>query len=476
MVGGQVAQPVVVNPPEQANLNPAYPQQIGGPADVQQAIQQNLAPQPEQPQIKTAPASAAHFAPPPTEKTVQMPKNSDQQTIDALNRAYGLQQSGIKAAADAGAEKAIKQQVVLDDQARLLNDRAKATQAAHDKASSGADAQMEKLKAIQDRLLNPTEEDKLDSNRVNPFTNGSTGQKIAAGIAVVLGGIGGALTGKGGNVGLDTINKLIDRDIDQQKHNIAQNQMRQKAGMEVSQNLLQDLHAQFQDSTQAEAALRNIMLEQAKNKLEALASKYQSPEIQAKAQQLRGQLGEEQAKTLHTFRQDAYQKEFMQQVMGSSAPGELPAQAVQMLPKEYKEAYVPGYGIAPNKERAEAFQKTRADLEPLTDQIRDVIKFAQSPEYSKVSPKERAVMATKINGLLGPMREKYGFKTMTEGDLKFLESSMGNPNKILTTNGIELSKLKELLKESEYKINKEAQMNGLRPKINNGFGFKAGGK
>ncbi len=74
-----------------------------------------------------------------------------------------------------------------------------ASQAKYAEMQKNIDAE---VKAIPDIKVN------------SPFTNGTTGQKIMAGIAIALGGIGGALTGKGDNKALDVINKAIEQDLD----------------------------------------------------------------------------------------------------------------------------------------------------------------------------------------------------------------------------------------------------------------------
>jgi hypothetical protein len=72
-------------------------------------------------------------------------------------------------------------------------------------------------------LFNAAQNDKIDPTH---YWSGDADGKNAhskntAAIAMFLGGIGGAFTGKGGNVAVDQINHNIDRDIDAQKTNMA---------------------------------------------------------------------------------------------------------------------------------------------------------------------------------------------------------------------------------------------------------------
>jgi len=462
----------------QANLagQQLVPQDQAAPVaaqEPQQPQQQQMQPQQAQPQIQTAPVDKSAFAPrPEAEKPLDLPKLPEYETLNKLEQAHNARLSGIQAEADAGAAKATATSNYLNHLDAEYAKRASQVERYQKDATAKADEQMNALKGIQQQLLNPSDSDKLNANRANPFVNGTTSQKLAAGIAVALGGIGGALTGKGGNVGLDMINKVIDRDIDAQKFNIERDLMRKRAGMEVSQNLLQDLHQQFGDKMHAETALRAIMLEKAKNQLDAIAGRYQAPEIKAKAQQLSAQLSAEQATQVGQLKQSIYQREFMNKLMQGQTSEDLHPQVIKMLPKEYQETYVPKYGFAPTKEDREAFQKTRAELEPLQKGISDAINYANSAKFNKLSPTEHTKMQTMIGLQYGPMRELMGFKSLTDADQKFLDKIVGHPESLTSLKSIEVEKLKTLLKNTNQKLNMEAKIRGLQPKNNVDLGFK----
>lgn len=70
-------------------------------------------------------------------------------------------------------------------------------------------------KASDDAFQKLLQSQKVDPNRY--YNNLSTGQKVAQGIALVLGGIGAGLTG-GPNQALNLIKDFIDKDIDAQKN------------------------------------------------------------------------------------------------------------------------------------------------------------------------------------------------------------------------------------------------------------------
>jgi len=70
-------------------------------------------------------------------------------------------------------------------------------------------------KTKDDAFAKVLESQKIDPNRY--YNNLSTGQKVAQGIALVLGGIGAGLTG-GPNQALNIVKDFIDKDIDAQKN------------------------------------------------------------------------------------------------------------------------------------------------------------------------------------------------------------------------------------------------------------------
>ena len=130
-------------------------------------------------------------------------------------------------------------------------------------------------------LFNAAQTDKVDPNHY--WTGDADGKgshsKITAAIALFLGGIGGGMSGKGGNVALDQINRGIDQDIAAQKTNIEN-----KRSL-INQNLA------ITGSVQAaEAMTQSQLLTITAAKVAQAQAQAVAPEAKARADQLLGAL------------------------------------------------------------------------------------------------------------------------------------------------------------------------------------------
>lgn len=123
----------------------------------------------------------------------------------------------------------------------------------------------------------------IDSGRL--WRDSSTGSKIAAGIGIMMGALGQALTGKD-NAALKIIDAAIDRDIDVQKANM------EKAGKEAQ--MTRSAYSTYLEATGSEAAARNrikmLALEEIGAKFDAAAAANKSPEMAAAAMKAKADL------------------------------------------------------------------------------------------------------------------------------------------------------------------------------------------
>lgn len=138
--------------------------------------------------------------------------------VDEQFRLYGNPEKFHKAQQDMAAAQALP----MNDPNRAAKiQQAQADMYQHEGSAPALARTMADQKAREDRLLARINEAR--AMRVDPdkwWNDKSTGGKILAGIGIVLGGIGGGMTGQGGNTALTVINNAIDRDIDSQKHHI----------------------------------------------------------------------------------------------------------------------------------------------------------------------------------------------------------------------------------------------------------------
>ncbi len=124
--------------------------------------------------------------------------------------------------------------------------------------------------------------DDVRSQKINPtrmFADG--GSKVSAVIGGLLGGIYMGLNRLSSNPFLDNLNKVIDRDIAAQETDLRT----KKEGIGDRRNMLSEMRGIYKDDALAKAQAKNLYLESAKEQLMAEAAKYDSPAIQARADQ-----------------------------------------------------------------------------------------------------------------------------------------------------------------------------------------------
>lgn len=198
-------------------------------------------------------------------------------TASALMKGLGQQKAGLfgEAAAMGAAGK---------QQAQLLNKyNADLMTRQLDFEKNTADLKNQ-IKQTSDELTKA----KIDPNRY--VGDMSTPQRITTTIGLILGGIGGGLTGKGGNVALDVLNKQIDRDIEAQKVNLNQ-----------KNTLLSEYYKQYGNMKDAEMMTRATMADIVSNQLKEIAGASQDPLSRARALQAAGKIDTDSAQLIGTI-------------------------------------------------------------------------------------------------------------------------------------------------------------------------------
>jgi hypothetical protein len=177
---------------------------------------------------------------------------------------------------------------------------------------------------IQNKIKQTTQDlttAKIDPNKY--LGDMSTMGKVSTTIGLILGGIGGGLSGRGGNVALDVLNKQIDRDIEAQKANLNQ-----------KNTLLSEYYKQYGNMKDAEMMTRATMGDMVSNQLKSLAAESQDPIARARALQAAGKIDTEMSQTVGAM---AAKKAIMQGVTGGQAPAELKIRA--LVPENQQKDY-----------------------------------------------------------------------------------------------------------------------------------------
>lgn len=194
-------------------------------------------------------------------------QNPIQGYMQSVGTPYEKQAAAIQAFYNAGAKKASEEAGYLDQMKQEQEKMLIADQAKRDQEAEFLNTKLQEINNA-----------KVDPERF--WSNKSTGDKILAGIGLFLGAFG-AQNG-GGNKAAAIINDAINRDI-----------KLQEAGIDNKAQLYKQHYALTKDAQAARASTRMAMLSNAQLKLQEIASRYQGPEMKARAQQLMAQLDAE---------------------------------------------------------------------------------------------------------------------------------------------------------------------------------------
>ena len=206
------------------------------------------------------------------------------QQSQAVIQANALQQQ----ADDAQTQLYARQATEMDRQRQVAAARAQATAAVDDVAKK-----------------------KIDPNQA--YGNSSLGTQLSLAVAGAMGGILAARTG-GRNTFLDTMQTVIQNNMDAQKANLAN----AKDVANMRQNQLGSLMAQFGDDRQAENVFRQQQYAIAANQVQAQMAKSDLPIVQARGQQALDAIAQKQLELQKQYDQAAYVKAY---TVGGTATG-----------------------------------------------------------------------------------------------------------------------------------------------------------
>lgn len=210
---------------------------------------------PEMPKSAAPDASAAPPMPGAGSPTVDDVKN----LVKAQTNAEMTQ---AKAQTDINQEQARTYQAYLEDENHRQQD---------------FQGRMQSYQQNADQLTKDITDAKIDPNRY--WHNASTGQKISAGVAMLLGGLSQGLLRGGPNQGSQAIQETINRDIDAQKSELGKKQTLLSDNLRTQGNL--------QAAENATRIQTNAMLQ---GQLQKTALASGNPVVMAKAQQAVAQL------------------------------------------------------------------------------------------------------------------------------------------------------------------------------------------
>lgn len=315
----------------------------------------------------------------------------------------------------------------------------------------------EEKQKLDDQLEEIRNTPEVDQQRF--WNNMSTGQKFLAAVSVAL---GGALAGKGENQALKIIENSINRDIDAQK---IQRQQKKQV-YDAKETLYDKLLVQHKDERSARLATTIAGLEQYKVRLQQVGQQFESKRAQGALKLAWGAAAERQAvlrSELEAKQEEGRSQAGIQNKLYSGK--ELTPQEADALPDKVRERVVPGFGgTARSASDAREFQKYRAETEPAIATTRRVLTSTGSPEFSRLSPEERAKVSSELVGLMGSLRLTYlGPGAMTEKEYDRLKDAVGDPTKLASLPAWERAKLMTVLNKLETDTAIRAKNIGLVP-------------
>jgi hypothetical protein len=286
--------------------------------------------------------------------------------------------------------------------------------------------------SLMDAIMNQ----KIDPNRV--WNNAGTGAKISAGIGVLLSGLGAGLTG-GPNLALESINKMVDKDIDAQKTELGKKQTLFSMNMQ-----------KYRDVSMATAATKASMAAMLQGQLSSSAARMGSAQAMQNAKLQNAQIDMYRQQLNQQLASDQTSKAVMNHIGNT---GDL--SYAQYLPEkqrlEVQDRAVPGYGLARNKESAAKANELVASTEAGVDLINELKGFA-GKSGSKFSPQDRTKAETLRRMIIGQIREGVlGPGTVNDAERAILEGIVKDPSAIFQLPKTALASLDTILSTLENK-------------------------
>jgi hypothetical protein len=220
--------------------------------------------------------------------------------------------TGIEATADAKSQAIDKDAEAKQAEADFRSQRSQgayvsqalAMRQADDDYAAAKKAGQEKSQALA-KEVDDLSKSKIDRNRV--FANQSTGERILTWAALFAGGMQSAFTGH--NLALEAMNRILDRDFEQQKEDLAT----RKDAIGVKRSMLSEELANGKDEYEARVKHTLMGYDMAVKAIDAEAGKFQSPQIQAAAQEKKAEIQGAAMDKLQELERYGSEKAFQQQ-------------------------------------------------------------------------------------------------------------------------------------------------------------------
>lgn len=297
------------------------------------------------------------------------------------------------------------------------------------------------------------------------FAEKGTGQKVAAGIAIILGvahaGLGG---GNGGNMGVKVIEDALQKEKDNNLNKFAQS----KQMLELRRKNFDDYTQAMQQHEQLNDRQQLLQMQVIKTKFEQAESVYRNSAAGAAATQAKALINDQ----ILQRKASIANSEAVKNLMQSGQLSTLTPAEISMLPIDpemkkgllaNRELSVPGYqGIALSKEDRDQFQKYKQSAEPAISGLQRILDLQKNT--SRLSLVDRARISSEVNAATGALREAIvGPGAMTQQEYERLIATLGNPNKLFSLPSWERAKTMTALNKLKSDLSSIAKSRGLVP-------------
>ena len=335
-----------------------------------------------------------------------------------LQKGFSDQAQGIQNEASAAGKQGLAESVALDQ--NTINQQ---------NALKDYNTSKQQLFGEYDNFIKDVQNQHIDPNHY--WASKSTGAKVATGLGLILGGIGGGLTHQG-NPALEFLQNNINRDIEAQKANLGK-----------SENLLSANLKQFGNLRDATDMTRVMQQGIVLNQLKSLEAQSTDPVAKARAQQNIGVIEQHQASELGALHQRMYMMKLMS---AGDQPGATPGDNTQKIAalrmlgnepmaKDLEDRSVPGVGTAKVPVPTEARNKLVAGQD-FDNKMSDLIDFANTHgTASKLTdPGLVKEMQTKAMNAQSAYREATGMGVLKMGEMPMLDKELpGDPAELFNS-------------------------------------------
>jgi hypothetical protein len=380
-------------------------------------------------EVPVAPRSQYSTASDVTNKQVF---KEDKEALNQIKQAENLQINALEAEKNVAVKAA-------EAKAQALNAEQDAINAVQKKQTEQALAnEQANAKAIQD--YESAYQKYANQADAGIFGVEKGGNEILAGLSVALGAVGGALSGQGGNMALDIINKTVNANMEKLKNKIVAAKDRIGETKESGAQALADLNIQ-------KAAIYDKIAQKASD----LAVLNGSPLAMANADKLKGQLLAESA---------ALKQNSVNMLRG--------VETTRMAEKEVnvgkqESLSIPGFGTAKTADDAKNMKEILQQSNAAKGGLDELIKLAKTG--SALSPADRARSEVIRQTLVGQLRVPLtGPGTMSETDRALLEGVIADPLAFFSLTSSNITKLNELKGALDRSVATHAQAYGLAKK------------